>query len=147
MKNRNGIIAICVIGIIMLSFTLAVFFLREVERTPLNLWALTFLLISEVVFCAGLISLWASEQRAGAVFRKAGVTTALSLYFLCTFISVLFSRSFGDKLNSFILLQLAFISVFAIITIAVLAYSNAIGRRDAEDFEKVGTNGPKRGGF
>ena len=147
MRNRNGVTATGVIGFIIIALTLAVFFLREIERIPTNNWGLAFLLLSEVALFTGLIMLRFTNANHSKVFLKAGGTSALFLYFFATLISVLFAGAFRESLNTFILMELAIIAFSAIIIISVFAFSRGIERRNEEDVEKVGTTEPKRGGF
>ena len=147
MRNKSGVVPTAVIGIIVVVLSLAVFFLLEIERINVNVWALSFLLISELAFFGGLIGLRFTNVNHSKVFHNAGVTTTLSLYFLATLISVIFAGAFRDNLNTFILIELAIIALFAIITIAIFASSRTIERRSEEDMKKVGTTEAKRGGF
>ena len=147
MRSKNGIIAIGSIGVIIIAFTLAVFFLREIERIPVNNWALAFLLLSEAVLFGGLIGLRLIGTRHNKAFLRAGVASSLSLYFAATLISTLFAGMFRENLNTFILIQLAIVAMFAIVTIAVFASSRGIERHNQEDIHKVGTKEAKRGGF
>ncbi|MCL2391805.1 MAG: hypothetical protein FWC66_04245 [Oscillospiraceae bacterium] len=146
MQNRS-IVPIGIIGLIVIGFTIAGFFLLEIERVTVNIWAISFLLFSQLALFAGLIGIRATNNKHNNVFLKAGITTSLFLYFVITLISVLFAGRFSDNLNLFILIELAIIAVFAIIIISVLAWSRSIARRNEADLAKVGTNEPKRGGF
>ena len=147
MNNQSGIVPIGAVGIIIIAFTIGAFFLLGIERITINWVGLIFLLLSEIVLFFGLIGLRFSNLRHGNVFLKTGVTSALSLYFIFTLASMLLTRTLGDRINMFILIEIAVIVLFAVITIAILAFSRAIDRRNEEDAAKVGTNEPKRGGF
>ena len=147
MNNQSGILPIGAVGIIVIAFTIGAFFLLGIERITLNWVALIFLLISELVLFSGLIGLRFSYLRHGNVFLKTGVTTALSLYFAFTLASMLLTRVLTEKLNTFILIEIAIVALFAMISIAILAFSRAIDRRNEADAAKVGTSEPKRGGF
>ena len=147
MLNKNGVLAIGVCGLIVIAFSLAVFFLRDIERISTNIWALTFLLLSELVFFGGLIGLRFTGAKYNKTFAKAGITTALVLYFIATLISAFCAGAFRENLNTFILIELAIVAVFMIITIAIFAYSRGIAGRNEADIAKVAANEPKRGGF
>ena len=147
MKSRSGTIAIGVIGLIIILFTIAVFFLLEIERNVLNYWALAFLLLSEIALFGGLIWLRFAGVSHNKTFLRLGITSVLFLYFAATLILSIFAGGFGDRLNLFILLQLAIIVFASIITILVLAFSKSTQRRNEEDMKKVGVSEPKRGGF
>jgi len=147
MRSKNGVMAIGVIGIIVIVFSIAAFFLLDIERIAVNSWALAFLLLSELTLFGGLIGLRFTGEYHSTVFLKSGVTTALSLYFIATLISALFAGSFRENLNIFILIELAIIAFVAIIIISTFAWSRRVARLNEEDMTKVGTNDPKRGGF
>ena len=147
MKNKKSVVPIGVIGVIVLIFSLVVFFLLKIERIAVNVWALAFLLISEFTLFGGLIGLRLTNANHNRVFLKAGITSALSLYFIATLVSIIIAGVFSERVNTFILIELAIIALFAIITIALNACSRGIERRSEEDIKKVGTTEAKRGGF
>ena len=70
MPNRNAIIPIGVIGLIIIACSISAFFLLDVERTAINLWALVFLLLSEFVFFGGLIRLQFVNVKHNKAFLK-----------------------------------------------------------------------------
>ena len=147
MRNRNGVMPIGIIGIIVVAFSLAVFFLLDIEKSTLNLWALALLLLSEIVLFGGLIGLRFTGANHSKVFLNSGITVTLLLYFVATLISVLFAGAFMENLNTFFLIQLAIIALFVIITIFIFVWSRGITRHYEIDMAKIGTNEPKRGGF
>ena len=147
MQNRSGVVSIGIIGIIVIAFSLAVFFLLGIEKTAVNVWALAFLLLSETVLFGGLIGLRLVGVSHSMIFLKSGVTAALSLYFVVTLISVFFVGAFKENLNTFIIIELSIIALFAIITISIFACSRGVARRNEIDMTKIGMNEPKRGGF
>ncbi|MDR2599021.1 MAG: hypothetical protein LBC73_01945 [Oscillospiraceae bacterium] len=147
MQSKNGVIAISLIGIIVIAFTLATFFLLEIEKSVVNIWALSFLLLSEVTLFAGLISLRFTGEKHNTLFVRAGFSVALSLYFIITLVSVLFAASFEEHLKTFILIELAIIALFVIAAISIFTWSRGIARRNEVDMTKIGTKEPKRGSF
>lgn len=147
MRIKSGVFSICIIGLIVIAFTLAAFFLLDIDKVPVNIWALIFLLVSEIALFGGLAGLRLVNENHSLVFLRAGVTTALSLYCAATFIIVFFTGAFYNKLNSFILIELAVVALFSIITVSIVTWSRSIARRNEADIAKVGSNEPKRGGF
>jgi len=147
MKNGFGNIAIGIIGALVVAFTLATFFLIDFERTTIQWVALMFLLLSEVVLFAGLIGIRSLGAKFSKVFVSAGLSTILFIYFAATLTSVFFANSFRDRLNNFIWLQVVIIGLFAIVAVAILAFSHKIARDDEKSLSKVGETQPKRGGF
>jgi len=147
MQNKSGVISIGIVGVIVIAFSLTAFFMLDIERISVNRWALAFLLFSECVLFGGLMGLRLSDVNHGKVFLKTGVTTALSLQFFVTLVSMILANGFREKPNTFILIEITIIALFAIITISIFAYSCGIERRNEEDMKKIGTNKPKRGEF
>ena len=147
MRNKNNIVSIGIIGIIVIALSLAVFFLSGVEKITINILALMFLLLSEFVLFGGLIGLRLNGANHGKVFLNAGIGTTLILYFLATLISTLFTGAFIEKLNRFILIEVVIIALSAIVMILVFASSRGIERSNEKDMSKVGNIKPKRGGF
>ena len=147
MRNKNGIISISIIGLIVVAFSIATFFLLKIERIAFNYWAMAFLLLSEFVLFLGLIGLRFTGASHNTLFLRSGVSVTLSLYFAATLISVLFAGALEERLDLFILVELAIIVLFAIIMISIFAWSYSTARRNKENVTKVGTNEPKRGGF
>ena len=147
MKNKNGVVPIGVIGIIAIIFSVADFFLLDIERTAVHWWALAFLLLSEVTLFGGLIGLRYTRAAYSRFFLKSGIGSALTLYFVVTLVSVLFAGAFRENLNIFILIQLAIVVLFAVIIVSLSAFSRKLERQGEEDIKKIGVNEPKRGGF
>jgi len=144
-KNGGGLIAVA--GTLVMAFTIAAFFLLGIERIPVNKWALVFLVLSELALFGGLIGLRSVDEDHNKVFLKSGVTTSLLLYFIVTLASMLLTGQFQENPRTFIVIELAILVFFAIVTVAICAWSPAIAGRDEADREKIGTGGPKRGEF
>ena len=147
MQGKYGVLPIAVIGVIITTFSIIVFFLLDFERVAVHWWALTFLLISEILLFAGLIGLKYVKAVHSRHFLKLGISMSLTLYFVFTLISVFLSGLFKDDLNYFILIQLAFITIAAIVVIFLSTFSKRLERQCKEDVMKSGANEPKRGGF
>jgi len=147
MNSKNSVLPLVAIGAILIGLTLAVFFLLEIERTEIALWALGALLLAEVVLIGGLIALRTSTSPANGIFLKAGVTSSLIIYFAATFITVLISGIFANMINVFVLLQLGIIAFFLIAVVLVATFAKSIANRSVIDAQKVNNHEPKRGGF
>jgi len=143
MRNKSSAISIGAIGVLIVAFSLAAFFILDIEKTAMNMWALTFLLLSEFILFGGLIGLRFTSK----VFLTAGFGTILFIYFGATLLNICFAKWFIVNLNTFILVEIAIITLFAIITITIFSFSRGIERRNEEDIKKIGSNEPKRGGF
>ena len=147
MNNKSGVLPILIVGLIVVGLTLAGFFLLNFDRTVVGVWALAFLLLSEVALFGGLIAVRLKSEGHAPVFMRAGVSVALVLYFLATLVIFFTSRLFSANVNAYIFLQLATVAFFAIIIVSLLAVSRRINQRNMIDSEKVNTTEAKRGGF
>jgi hypothetical protein len=133
MQNRTGVASTGVIGAIVIILSVGGFFLLIQEMTVLYGWALAFLLLSEIALFAGLIGIRFAGRSHGSVFMHSGITTALSLYFVVTLISVFCVNIFEGKVNGFIFMELCITAVFVIVVIVTLVFS----RRTAISDERV----------
>lgn len=147
MRNRIGLLTASIIGIIIVAFTLSAFFLLGIERIPVNIWALVFLLLSEFALFGGLIGLQIVGRSNDSLLLRVGVTMSLSLYFLSSLVAAYLAPLFRNSLNIFILIELAIIAFFAIVIGLFIAWSSRIKIRDNEDIKKISTNTQKRGNF
>lgn len=123
---RRGSKTIGVIGTIIVIFTLSAFFLSDAEKTALYSWAFTFLLLAEIVLCAGLTAVKASGTNHHNIFVRSGISAALFLYTAAALIMVLFMRLFENRLHTYILFQLGIIALFAIVILLILTFSRRI---------------------
>jgi len=136
------------VGAIVIGFTLVAFFLLDFERLAIHWWALFFLLLSELVFFGGLISIPSMRGERNKVFLRAGLGTALFLYFAATAITVIsFTWFFSINLNHFILIQLAIVAFFGVVSVLMLSFSRRIAAVDQKSRDAVSETEAKRGGF
>jgi len=141
-------IKVGIIGAIVTIFTIAAFFLLGFERLAIHWWALTFLLLSEIIFFGGIMGLSLLKGDHNKVFLRTGISTALFLYLIATVIGViLFVGIVRLNLNYFILIHLAIVSLFGIAAVLILAASRRIAASDEKSYDAVGETKAKRGGF
>ena len=148
MKRSIG--ALMIIGVIVVAVTVGAFFLLNIEKIVLHTWSFSFLLLAEFVLCVGLILTKTLVGNHSGIFVRAGIPSALLLYFITVVICTFLTRCFQDNLNTFILLQLVVIAVFAIAIVLILTFSNRIDLSDRKVLEKMEMEEfkkPKRGGF
>jgi len=147
MQKGIGIKSLALIGILVIALTLAVFFLLEIATVTVNVSALVFLLLAEVVLFGGLIGIQFSGANHSRVFLASGLTGALLLYFVSTLILTFLAGLFRERANAYILIELGVVVLFAITAIAILSFSRGIARQNEEDATKTGSIEAKRGGF
>ena len=150
MKNRFNGSFVAIIGVIVISFTLISFLLFEFEKTSLSLWALGFLILSELALFVGLSMLAYRKAKHHQVFLISGLSVSLFLYFLTALVCTFFSGLFKNNVNQFLMLELSVLVFFAIVIIVVLAFSRRIAGQDGESLEAQNSDlytKPKRGGF
>ncbi len=140
-------ISVFVIGILV---AVAGFFLLDIEKITIHFWAFGSLLFSLVVSLLTVVTLVAPTRNKDGVFYTAGLSSAVWIYEIAIIISVLFTKSFTDKLNSFILLQISIHALFFIIAVIIITVSGRIHDNNAKTCENLQNgeyNKPKRGGF
>jgi len=149
MKNKSvfGTMAIGIVGGIVIGFTFAVFFLLNFERYAVHWVALGFLLLSQVVLFGGLIGIRSAGENFSKLFLRAGIGTTLFIYAGITLISVLFAGLLRDNVNIFIIIQLAIVSIFLIVSVIMLLVARRVEITNEKDASNVGVTEPKRGGF
>lgn len=137
------------IGVIFIVLTVAVFFLLGIERNTLNYMALGFDIFAEIVFFAAVAFLGGNVSVSNNVFRRGGTTVVLGIYLLAALLLSFFSGVFNENLNRFLLVEIVFIALTAILVILILAISGRINAvdRQAEESKIVENHTPKRGGF
>ena len=135
------------IGFIVIAFTLAAYFLLDIEMTAIHTRALAFLLLSEIALFGVPIGLQFSGANHSRAFLTAGLTTASSLYFVGTLMLAFWARRFGENVNLFTLIELGLLALFAITATALLAFSRGIAQQNEADAAKISSTVAKRGGF
>ncbi|SCY91272.1 hypothetical protein [Alkaliphilus peptidifermentans] len=129
MKKSNKLAAYVGICLIIIAITLVTFFVgfSKDDRTSFDYAGLVFVLISEFALFAGLFLLTINDRYTKTTFIRAGITTALSGYWiLATFTSLLFRKIFNDNLGGFITTQIMIMGVAATICISLLVLSSNI---------------------
>jgi len=150
MKNRFNGSFVAIIGVIVISFTLISFLLFDFEKTSLSLWALGFLILSELALFVGLSMVANRKEKHHQLFMVSGLSVSLFLYFLTALVCAFLSSLFKDNVNQFLMLELSVLMFFSIMIIVIYAFSRRITEQDRENQEDENSdqyNKPKRGGF
>jgi len=133
MKRKIGITAVGLIGFIVVSLTVGSFFLLSIKSSAVNMWALFFLLFSEVTFFSGLIGVRLINDSYDKHFPMLGISIVLLLYFLTTLCINIFAGLLSNYLNTFILIHLFSLAFYLIVMISFFALSRFINYRDRKD--------------
>lgn len=150
MKNRFNGSFVAIIGVIVISFTLISFLLFDFEKTALSLWALGFLILSELALFVGLCMVAYHKEKHHELFMVSGLSVSLFLYFITSLVCAFLSSLFKDNVNQFLMLELSVLMFFSIMIIVIFAFSRRITEHDRENQEDANSdqyNKPKRGGF
>lgn len=146
----RGVLTTITVFSIGILVVIAGFFLLDIEKIALYIWAFGSLLFSLVVSLLAMVALVAPKRNKGGVFYTAGLSSVVWIYEIAIVISVLFTKSFIEKLHSFILLQIAINAMFFIVAIIIITVSRRTHDDNRKTYENV-QNGeytkPKRGGF
>ncbi|MDR1978052.1 MAG: hypothetical protein LBQ42_04895 [Synergistaceae bacterium] len=146
-RGIGATISVFVIGILVVA---AGFFLLGIERTALNCWAFGSLLFSLIVSLFATITLVAPEKNNNGLFYNAGLSGAIWIYEVLVIISILFTKAFAERLNSFVFLQIGLNALVFIAVIVIITASRHVRDSNARTYEKQQSgeyNKPKRGGF
>lgn len=141
------ILPLFLIHSIIIAFTFVAFSLLSVEVSAINVWALIFIVISELVAFSVFTYLRISEKSFNNIFLKSGIIISVSIYFIATLAFGIFSIILMNNINIFFLIQIAIISLFAIVMILLISFSGRISKRNSEDIDKADIRVPKRGGL
>jgi len=134
------------IWVVVTFFTVAAFFLLDIEKVYINFWRLFFVLLTEFVLCGGLY--YTMTQRN--LFASAGLYTALTLYAVLAFGGCFFIDIFDGRLGVFIVYELAVAGMLIMIASLILVFDKKIqndNRRAADYLNSQNFNIPKRGDF
>lgn len=146
----RGILATVSVFAIGIIVVIAGFFLLDIEKVALNFWAFGSLLFSLAASLLATVTLVSPKKNKEDVFYTAGLSSAIWIYEVAVVISVLFTKSFVDKLNNFIFLQITINALFFIVTIIIIVVSGRIhdiNARTSENLQSGEYDKPKRGGF
>jgi hypothetical protein len=146
-KSILTTISIFVISILVV---VAGFFLLDIEKTALHFWAFGSLLFSLVVSLLTTITFVAPKKNKDSIFYTVGLSGAGFIYEMAVVISLLFTKAFVERLNSFIFLQIAINALFFICVAIIISVSGRMHDNNVEISENIQDgkyNKPKRGGF
>lgn len=123
-KNTKKISSIA-IGFIVMAATLAIFFLSntKTEISYLQWLALIFVLISELMLFLGIVFIVMQDSSSNKVFLSSGMISTLFIYCLITVISFFSKNSFENNENGFIIMQIVFIAITAIIIVLINVFA------------------------
>ena len=141
------ILPLILIFSIIIVFTLVAFFLMSVELSAINVWALIFIVISELAAFSLFTYLRITKKSIDNVFLKSGTIMSVSIYLIATLTFGIIAIILMNNLNIFFLIQIAIISLFAIVMILLFSFSDRISKRNSEDINKADIREPKRGGL
>lgn len=146
----KGILTTISIFAISILVVITAFFILGIEKIALNFWALGSLLFSLAVSLLTMVMLFAKQRNKDRMFYAAGLISAVWFYEIAIVISVLFTKSFINKLESFIILQISINALFFIVVSIIIPVSGRIHDNNAKTLENL-QNGeydkPKRGGL
>ena len=138
-------IIIGVIGAIVVAFTITAFFLLSISATALNLTALGFLLLAQIIICGGVIAL--VSMKAEKAFLRFGIAGTLFLYGAATGLSMLFVPLFQGNTSLFLLIQLGILTASVVVFLLIAVFSRTIKAQDESAAAGREDRTPKRGGF
>ncbi len=135
---------------IAVLFVTAGFFLLDIDKIALYIWAYSSLLFSLSVSLVSTIILASKMIAKDALFFNAGFGSAICIYQVLVIISILFINSFRYHIGAFIFLEIAIFVLFVVVSIVVHVSSTHIYEKNMKSLEKLNNaevDIPKRGGL
>lgn len=124
-----------IIGIIVITVTILVFFILGFEKSTANYISFGFLIFSEIVcFLGGLICSNVNDI-TNKVFLRSGSLSVLSLYFIGALILLLISGIFKVNANILLILEILLTAVMMIILIVIVISTNRINNSEQKTIE------------
>ena len=126
-KNRTTIMIIFAIVVIATVF---LFFIITSKIEAVDWIGVMFILIAEVSFFCGLISI---ENHSSALMLRSGIYSVISIYSLTAIIvSVIFMLWFRESIITFISLQVAIIAITLILVVMFISFSMSAAKKNKE---------------
>lgn len=118
MNKTFKLASTAIIGLIVISITVAVFFLvTATPRESLDWWALSFVLLSELLVFGGLIYLTMSASVSGGHIILTGILSSLSIYWGISVALAVLRNMFADHQNTYIVVNIILIGFVLIISV------------------------------
>lgn len=129
MNNSLRRIITGIIGLIIISATLVVFFMGfgNGQKENIDYAALIFVIISEIVLFGTMILIDDFKNKSNGLFLNSGVISALVLYWIATtLISILLPEVLKDNINAFITVQILVFALAAVIVLLIILASSHV---------------------
>lgn len=120
-KSRH--LAVAIVGFIIIALTFCLYFLLDIERTTLQNWAFSFVVLAEFLFFIGLDITISSTKLFNDALSRAGMISLLSLYLLAMLVAMPLSGWFADTQRPLFLTFISIQGVFIILLVLLLHVS------------------------
>ena len=119
-------ILISFVGLIVVATTIAVYLLSDFTKTPSGIVSLSFVLLAELILCGFIIGIGFMNKVPNRLFLRAGIISALSLYFVATVILFLISRLFVSNINTLWIFEIILLAMIMVIVIIIILFSSRV---------------------
>lgn len=133
MKNRYNVLSVAAIYGILITLTLAVYYLSGLKNSDIYTMALGFVLLAEVASGLSMITLINRRKSTMQVLNLSSAMTTSSIYIAVSIISAMFSGYFEDHTNLYILLQVFIIALTLMIGILLATMSQRLDEVNKEE--------------
>jgi len=124
-----------IIGIVVVSVTVLVFFILDFDKSISNYISLGFLIFSEIVcFLGGFITSKVNSI-TNKVFLRSGTTGILSIYLIVSFILIFVSGFFKENVSLLVVIEILLVAIVAIVLIAIVISTNKINASEQKTIE------------
>ncbi len=120
-----------IIGLIVVSVTVAVFFLGTVSpRELLDWFSLSFVLLSEFLMFGTLIYLTLSSSESNERIIHIGVLSTIATYWVISVVLALLRHLFNEHLNTFVVVNIILIGIASIISVLLYTVASKVQSTD-----------------
>lgn len=131
--EKIGSTIIKIVGGLVILLTFILFFMITSDRYAAHWMGLIFLVGSEAIFFFGAPAIAQTKPQYNGALLTSGTATILALYMGLTLLLALLSGLFVNAFTFYMVLQLTFLFVAAILTLLLYAFSHKINK----DIEKT----------
>ena len=129
MNMERNAASTATLALTVVFFPSIMFFLLDVSASMIHLWALLFLLLSEVALVCVVARVRYFNERKGMSLPLHGIRIVLTIYFLLTFAICFFADDYADRVREFLWTEFGIIVLTLIASIILFSLSKALKLR------------------
>ncbi|MDR0286710.1 MAG: hypothetical protein LBI03_03245 [Clostridiales bacterium] len=118
------------IGFIVITVTLSVYFLLDFTKTPASNIGISFVLLAELALFGVIIGIGFVSESPNRLFLRTGMISGVSLYWVATVVVFFFYDIFDENVNGMWILEIIGFTVMLVIAVSVVIFSSKINSND-----------------